>query len=53
LAARGLTTLTEVISSMSGLGDEAPAARSSPGVAADAPADEGELEPARVLSLLS
>jgi len=46
LAARGLTTLAEVISSMSGLGDELAAAISAAG-------DESELEPERVLSLLA
>ena len=46
LAARGLTTLAEVISSMSGLGDEMAAAIPADG-------DESELEPERVLSLLA
>jgi MSHA biogenesis protein MshE len=50
LAARGLTTLTEVISCMSGISDEIEAAPVSD---AENGQTSGELEPQRVLSLLS
>jgi hypothetical protein len=46
LAARGLTTLAEVISSVSGIVDEPqPIIAASP--------DEADMEPAQVLSLLT
>jgi len=46
LAARGLTTIAEVISSVSGIVDE-------PQAAVAASPDESEMEPAQVLSLLT
>jgi MSHA biogenesis protein MshE len=58
LAANGRTSIAEAMSSVSGLGDEAPmasaeAAAAAGSLAPGAESTEGELEPERVLSLLS